>query len=97
MDDKSDQENEDASIITLTDENGVDTKFELVDLIKFLGDEYVVLLPQEDSEEGVVILKVDSGEDDDVESYLPVEDDNLLAVIFELFKERNKDRFNFTD
>lgn len=96
-DNSHDDGKDDASIITLTDENGEDTKFEFVDLIKFLGEEYVVLLPCENDEEGVLILMVESDKESDTESYLPVEDDNLLAVIFEMFKERNKDRFNFTD
>ena len=86
---------EDPTIITLTDQDGEDVRFEFVDLIKFQGNEYVVLIPQEDGEDEVLILMVES--DDGQESYLPVEDEVLLSVLFELFKERNKDRFNFTD
>ena len=47
----------------------------------------MVLLPCENDEEGVLILMVESDKESDTESYLPVEDDNLLAVIFEMFKE----------
>ena len=86
---------EDPTIITLTDQDGEDVRFEFVDLIKFQGNEYVVLIPQEDGEDEVLILMVESN--DGQESYLPVEDEVLLSVLFELFKERNKDRFNFTD
>ena len=87
---------DDPSVITLMDEDGNDTRFEFVDLIKFLGNEYVVLIPCEDGEAGVVILQVES-DGGDTEDYIPVEDESLLSGIFEMFKERNKDKFNFTD
>ena len=96
LDDSDDDDDDDSSIITLTDQNGVDTKFEFADLIKYQGNEYVVLIPLDDSEDGVLILMLEDGNDDQ-ENYLPVEDEALLSLLFEIFKERNKDRFNFTD
>lgn len=92
-----DEEEELDSTITLTDENGESTDFTFADLIEFGGKEYVVLLPPEDEEQEVTILLVEPGDDDDTENYLPVEDEKLLAFLFEIFKERNKDRFNFED
>ena len=84
--------------IVLTDENGKDVEFEFLDLIKYNGEEYVVFLPAEESDEAgeVVILKID-GSDDESESYVSVDDDNVLMLVFEIFKERNKDLFNFVD
>ena len=93
---EDDRDSNDSSVITLTDEDGNDTRFEFADLIKFLGNEYVVLIPCEDGEAGVVILQVES-DGGDTENYIPVDDESLLSVIFEMFKERNKDKFNFTD
>lgn len=93
---EDDGDSDDSSVITLTDEDGNDTRFEFADLIKFLGNEYVVLIPCEDGEAGVVILQVES-DGGDTENYIPVDDESLLSVIFEMFKERNKDKFNFTD
>lgn len=92
-----DEEEELDSTITLTDENGESTDFTFADLIEFGGKEYVVLLPPENEEQEVTILLVEPGDDDDTENYLPVEDEKLLAFLFEIFKERNKDRFNFED
>lgn len=86
---------EDPTIITLTDQDGEDVRFKFVDLIKFQGNEYVVLIPQEDLEDGVLILMVES--DDGQENYLPVEDEGLLSLLFEMFKKRNHDRFDFID
>ncbi len=86
----------DSTIITLTDDEGMEVDFEFADLIKFQEDEYVVLIPCEDGEQGVMILQVDYS-DGEIENYLLVENNELLSLIFEIFKERNKDRFNFTD
>ena len=84
--------------IVLTDEKGKDVEFEFLDLIEYNGEEYVVFLPAEESDEAgeVVILKID-GSDDESESYVSVDDDNVLMLVFEIFKERNKDLFNFVD
>lgn len=88
------------NIITLNDENGIPRAFEFLDLIEYNGEEYVVLLPADDDpdEPGeVVILKVEEGDDPDEESYIGVEDENEINEIFEIFKEKFKDQFNFTD
>ena len=36
---------EETSILTLTDENGVDTEFEYLDCIEYKGKEYLILMP----------------------------------------------------
>lgn len=97
----NDLENEELSnIIILSDENGEDVQFEFLDLIEYDSEEYVILLPvveegEEDDGE-VVILKVEnSGEED--ESYTSVDDEEVLTTVFDIFKEKFKDEFNFTD
>ena len=87
------------NIIVLNDENGNETEFEFLDLIEFEGEEYVVLLPVEESEEAgeVVILKLEDTESEDEESYVSVDDDEILNKVFEIFKEKFKDDFNFVD
>jgi len=88
------------NIIVLNDEDGKEVKFEFLDLIEFDGEEYVVLLPTEDEEDDgeVVILKVeDTEEDDEMESYVSVDDEETLNTVFEMFKEKFKDEFNFVD
>ena len=87
------------NIIILNDEEGNEVKFEFLDLIELDGEEFVVLLPteeEEDSEE-VVILKVEDSEDEDMESYVSVDDEETLNTVFEMFKEKFKDEFNFVD
>lgn len=86
------------NIITLIDENGKEVQFEFLDLIEYGQEEYVVLLPIEEDSGEVVILQVDENDtDDETESYSSVDDDETLAAVFEIFKEKFKDEFNFTE
>ena len=87
------------NIIVLNDEDGNEVKFEFLDLIELDGEEYIVLLPtEEDDEDGeVVILKVEDTESEDEESYVSVDDQEVLNKVFEIFKEKFKDEFNFID
>ena len=88
------------NIIILSDENGEDVEFEFLDLIEYDSEEYIVLLPvaeDEEEEDGqVVILKVESTENEDEESYVSVDDEEVLNEVFQIFKEKFKDEFNFT-
>ena len=91
------------NIIVLNDEDGNEVKFEFLDLVELDDEEYVVLLPvaeeweEEDGE--VVILKLEDNDDEDSEeeSYVSVEDEDVLNKVFEIFKEKFKDEFNFID
>ena len=88
------------NIIVLNDENGEEVSFEFLDLIEYEGEEYVILLPiEEESEDAgeVVILKVEDTESEEEESYVSVEDEEVLNTVFEMFKEKFKDEFNFLD
>lgn len=103
MDENVDNVNEELdNVIVLNDEDGNEVNFEFLDLIEFEGEEYVVLLPMSDEgeeDEGeVVILKVeDTDEDSEEESYVSVDDEDTLNKVFEIFKEKFKDEFNFVD
>ena len=89
------------NIVILNDENGNEVRFEFLDLVELEDEEYVVLLPVEgDVEEDgrVVILRLeDSDEDSGEESYIGVDDQETLDKVFEIFKEKYKDEFNFED
>ena len=88
------------NIIVLNDENGEEVPFEFLDLIELEGEEYVVLLPIEEDEEDageVVILKVEDTDSEEEESYVSVDDEEVLNKVFEMFKEKFKDEFNFID
>ena len=91
------------NIVILNDEDGNEVKFEFLDLVELDDEEYVVLLPvtvEGEEEPGeVVILKVEDNddEDSDEESYVSIEDEEILNKVFEIFKEKFKDDFDFVD
>ena len=87
---------EESSLLTLTDENGVETEFEYLDCIVYNEVEYLVLIPaQEDSNE-IVILEIQPV-DEENENYVAVEDEAVLDAVYDIFKERFKDVLNFED
>ena len=90
------------NIVVLNDEEGNEVQFEFLDLVELDDEEYVVLLPVtdegEEDEGEVVILKLEDTDDDsEEESYVGVEDEEILNKVFEMFKEKYKDEFNFED
>ena len=87
---------EEVSILTLTDENGQDVNFEYLDCIEYEGVEYLVLMPEDEEDDSVVILEVEPV-DEEVENYLAVEDEAVLNAVFAIFKEKFKDVIEFED
>ncbi len=93
----SDIQNEiqDENIITLTDDEGNDVEFFLLDVVEYKDEDYMVMIPldgddeddEEEDEDEVVILKVIH--DGDEEIYSGVEDEETLNAVFEIFQEQN--------
>ena len=89
-------EGEQADILTLTDENGVDVDFEYLDCIEYEGKEYLVLMPVNELSTEIVILEVEPV-DEENENYLSVNDEAVLDAVYGIFKERYKDILTFED
>lgn len=89
--DKDLEMEDNGSFITLTDDNGEDVSFEVLDVIDYKEREFAVLLPFEDTEDEVVILEVVPGEDEETDEFISVEDDSLLDEVFEEFLKRCED------
>ena len=92
----------DDNIVVLNDEEGNEVQFEFLDLVELDDEEYVVLLPvteegEEEEGEPVILKLEDTDEDSEEESYVGVEDEEILNKVFEIFKEKYKDEFNFVD
>lgn len=84
------------NIIILNDEDGNEVGLEFLDLIPYRGNDYVVFLPTNDDADEVVILELEET-DDETESYVSVDNEYTLQAVFEIFKEKAKDTFNFVD
>ena len=87
---------EESSILTLTDENGEDIEFEYLDCINYQDKDYLILMPVESEEMEIVILEIEPV-DDENENYLAVEDEAVLDAVYAIFKERYKDVLTFED
>lgn len=90
------QQEEEATILTLTDEDGVSTDFEYLDSVEYEGKEYLVLMPAEEAANEIVILEIEPV-DEENENYLPVMDENVLNAVYGIFKNRYKDVLTFED
>ena len=87
---------EESSVLTLTDENGEDMDFEYLDCIEYEGKEYLVLIPAEEDANEIVILEVEPV-DEENENYLAVDDEAVLSAVYAIFKDRFKDVLTFED
>ncbi len=84
-------------LIELTDEDGETVTFEHLDTVQYKGKEYVIFIPYNEDEEEVdevVIFQILDQEEDCLEQ---VEDPDVLAGVYDLFRERNQDMFDFED
>lgn len=89
-------------LITLTDEDGVDHTFELVDVLEHKDENYVALLMAASSSEeflgadgNLVIMKI--VEEDGEEILEIIEDDDEFEEVSEIFMERLADLYEFED
>lgn len=84
---------EQENYITLTDDNGEDISFEVLDTVGLDGHTYAVLLPFDDEDDEVVILEVILSEGGD--EFVSVDDDELLEEVYRLFKENYEGDLEF--
>lgn len=87
---------DEAYIITLTDENGEDMEFEYMDCIEYEGKEYLALLPTDEESNEIVLLEIEPV-DEENENYIAIEDEATLQAVYGIFKERFKDILTFED
>ncbi|EPR11985.1 DUF1292 domain-containing protein [Ruminiclostridium papyrosolvens] len=94
----NDEERDD--IVVLLGEDGEEVEFEHLDTIEMDGNEYVILLPLEEQEneevDEVVILKIEHNEDGE-DSFITVDDEEELNRVFEEFKTRMEDEYDFDE
>ena len=96
MENEPNLQEEESSILTLTDENGEEVEFEYLDCVEYEGKEYLVLMPANEISTEIVILEVEPI-DEETENYLSVNDEAILDAVYSIFKERYKDILTFED
>lgn len=93
------EEHYEVDIITLEDDLGNEQDFEYLDVVEFEGEEYIILLPVEEEEQErseVMILRIESL-DDEHENYVGIDDEEVLQKVFDIFKKRYENEFDFED
>ena len=86
-------ENE-AAIIALQDEDGKEMECEILDVVEYEGEEYLVLIENVEEAEEVFILKINVI-DDETEEYTSIDDEELLNTVFEIFKQKYEGEIDF--
>ena len=87
------------NIIIFTDDDGNDLELEHLDTVELDGKLYIVCVPapngEEEIEEVIIFeaMKDDNGED----GFVQVDDDVVLENVYQEFKDRNEDMFDFED
>lgn len=88
------------NIIILTDEDGKEVRFELLDVVPYNGNEYIVIIPADEDDEAsqsVQIYRVVPDADGETETYVGLSSEEELNAVYEEFRISNADLFNFED
>lgn len=94
---KNNTSEENSNIIDLIDEEGNTIPFEHLDTVQIDGNDYIICIPYDDEEEEVTeiaLFKIDKDADSE-DCLSQVFDDALADRIYEEFKKRNRDKFDF--
>ena len=83
--DELEEDNE--NYITLTDDEGNDISFEIIDTVQYDERLFVVLIPFDDEDDGVVILEIIPAEEPEYDDFVTVDDEQLLDAVFEKFRK----------
>lgn len=84
-------------LIDLYDEDGNKTVFEHLDTVLYKDEEYVICIPYDEEEEEVteiVIFKTEKDENDEA-VLAQIFDGDILAKVYDIFRDRNADKFDF--
>ena len=90
------QDEDDLDVVVMTDEDGTEYLYDIAARMEHGDNEYVVLVPQDENDDEVVILRSEIV-DDETEEFVPEEDDSITDAIFEEFKQMFADDYNFAD
>ena len=89
---------EEANIVSLVDENGVEADFEIIGNIENEGTTYFALIPVEGDGEEYVILKAvpsENGDEDEFEDLISIEDDEEFDRIADIFDDLLMEEYDY--
>ncbi len=89
------EEEIEGAMITLTGDDGEEFQAELLDVVELDDRKYVVLLPEDEESDEVIILEEQDTDDPDEALFLGVDDEKILEKVFEIFKSRFEEDFDF--
>lgn len=90
--DHEEYEDEENGILTFVDDDGNDVRFEILDVVTMDEKEYLVVLPIDEEDAGVLILEIK--QEDGEEVYDTVTDDEEAEKVFKKFQEEYEDEEN---
>ena len=76
--------------VSFTDELGRENHFEILAVIEYRGSDYAVMLPENDSPSynGLLyIFEVVEELDSDTDTYIGVEDENIIKAVYDMFMD----------
>ncbi|MGQ0570492.1 MAG: DUF1292 domain-containing protein [Armatimonadota bacterium] len=73
---------EESDVITLQDEDGVEHRFNIVDIVEVERRRYAVLLPEDEEDAAAVIFRMESDD-----RLVPIEDDDELSRVMAVLEE----------
>ena len=81
-------------VIVLTDENGAEVRFALLDVVPYQEDDYAVLLPADEDAEMFLIQRADPDPADPADClFSGIEEQEIIDAVFALFQKRHPELF----
>ena len=95
------EEEEEPVLLELTDADGNEVQYELLDVVPYMEKDYIVVVPYivgDDSPvEQVEIYRVEPDEEQDTETYVGLETQAEVDAVFKLFQKRSEEFFDFVE
>ena len=86
------------TVVYLTDEeDGTEYVFECLDTVEYEDNEYAVMLPLDDADDGYVLVMQIEYNEEEAEFCVIVEDEAIVDAVLAWFKEQNADLFEFEE
>lgn len=82
------------NVVILTDEDGVETEFEIITMLEVEENQYCVLYPVDSDDEDAIVLKLIQNEDGE-DMLTEIEDDEEFEKVAEAYEEWAEENEDF--